>query len=184
MPAATLTSPRALAAYESQVMREVRSALDDQLSAWLKSGVRLPDADELARLLISSIPDAPVDRTYAELIGPCFSSAGIRRVLGIPSKQALDDRRQRGTILAAQTSDGVWVYPAFQVDAHDGQVHARLRPLLQALKGAPRWGTALWFVTPQPDLGELSPLEASKQSSLRTRTRELAEQYAATVAAA
>lgn len=61
------------------------------------------------------------------------------RVLGIPTKQALGDRRKRGTLLAARTSDGVWVYPAFQFDIAARQVRRDLVPLLSALKAAPRW---------------------------------------------
>lgn len=170
---------RRLDAYEDQVLADVRTALDAHLASWTRLGVKLPEPEELAQALTAGLPDAPPSaNSYASLIGPFYSSAGVRRVLNIPSKQALDDRRQRETILAARTEDDVWVYPAFQFDVRNRCVYARLAPVIAALKGAPRWGSALWLTTAHSELGGVTPIDASKKRAQLQLVITLAEQYA------
>jgi hypothetical protein len=105
------------------------------------------------------------------------------RLLGIRTKQALDDRRRRGTILAARTADGVWAYPSFQFDVTARRVRPALAPVLVALKGAPRWGAALWLVTARDDLDGSSPEVAVDGEGARDRVVQLAQQYATAIAA-
>src|SRR3954468_15219180 len=86
--------------------------------------------DELAERMLAALPGPSPWRE----LGPCYSSKGIGRALGGVSRQAVEERRRRRTILALRTSDGVWVYPAFQLDARN-QVLAGLPAVLQALEG-------------------------------------------------
>lgn len=117
---------------------------------------------------------------YAELLGPFYSSAGVMRLLKIPTKQALADRRGLGTVLAAQTDDGAWVYPSFQFDKVHARVRRELVPVLAALKDAPRWGAALWLVTEHPDLDGQAPLSVAQGENV-ARVAELAGQYTTAV---
>ena len=140
-------------------------------------------ADELAEMsAFLPAPDELADTTarseYDRLLGPFYSSAGVMRVLGIPTERALAARHKRGTLLALPTSDGVLVYPAFQFDQQAHSVRRSLVPVLAQLKNAPRWGAALWLVTEHDDLEHRSPLIAAaagpKDCKLVCR---LAEQY-------
>ena len=56
--------------------------------------------------------------------GPFYSTAGLARVLGGVSRQAIEERRRRRTVLALRTADDAWVYPAFQLDEHNRVMRA------------------------------------------------------------
>jgi hypothetical protein len=160
----------------------VRSELEEHLAALLKSGASLPEPAELAASMTAALPDAQVDHPYAAF-GPYYSSRGVMRVLRIDTKQALDDRRRRGTILGAKTSDGAWVYPAFQFDVRKHHVRSELTDVLAALKGAPRWGALLWFTTSHPDLDNKSPLDAVRESHAHSQVVAFARHYTQAVTA-
>ena len=165
------------AAYEALVLDRVRSILEEHLERLLSAGSPLPDPDDLADAMTAGIPDSSGASEYERLCGPFYSSAGVMRLLGIRTKQALDDRRRRGTILAARTADRVWVYPAFQFDVAHRRVKSDLVPVIGALKSAPRWGALLWLVTPQPRLGDRSPVDAASGDGAE-QVVDLAQDYA------
>lgn len=167
--------------YEESVMKEVRSILEERVQQLLQSGQELPDPRALVSAMAAGIPDAVGPSSYAEAVGPFYSSSGVMRLLHIPTKQALDDRRRRGTVLSARTADGIWVYPAFQFDPERRRVRGALAPALAALKRAPRWGAALWLVTEHPDLEGLPPERAVDLPHLSGLVPELAARYAEAV---
>jgi hypothetical protein len=113
----------------------------------------------------------------AEAVGPFYSGAGIRRVLAIRDDGELGRRRHAWEVLAAQTADGVWVYPTFQVDAEGGCVKPWLLELLSQFKGIDRWSAALWLTAPHPDLGGLAPVVAGDEGRPVELITELARQY-------
>lgn len=167
-------------AYEEAVISHVRTALDQKVSLLIDLGERLPTPEEMAEVMTAALPDAAAPHPYAQL-GPFYSSSGVTRLLRIPSKQALDDRRKRGTVLGAKTAEGTWVYPSFQFDIKKHQVRRPLVPVLSALKDAPRWGAALWLSTPHPDLGDQLPRDAAKANT--ELVARLARQYVQAVTA-
>jgi hypothetical protein len=170
--------------YEDRVIQNLRPLLATHVSNLLRAGVPLPDASELVAAMAAGIPDVAAQHPFAALLGPFHSSASVRRMLRVPSKQALDDRRRRWTLLAAKTQERVWVYPAFQFDAPHARVHLWLRPLLHALRGAPRWGAAVWLVTEHPDLDGLSPQRAAALGTEDPQfIARLAQQYRVAVTA-
>lgn len=94
-----------------------------------------------------------------DLVGPVYTSGGVQSVLGI-SRQQLADRRQRGTIVAARTSDGRWVHPVYQFD--DTGLRGDVREVLDVLRAGATpdpWTLTLWFPTDQAELGGVSPLK-------------------------
>lgn len=146
--------------YEDAVVQQVRLRLDVKVAALIDIGAPLMKPADLADAMIAIIPDAAVEHPYTRM-GPFYSSKGVSRLLRIRTKQALSDRRERGTVLAAQTQDATWVYPAFQFDAKRGRVRPELVPVLAALRGAPRWGAALFLTTPNPELDGQAPERAA-----------------------
>ncbi len=60
-------------------------------------------------------------------------------------------------MLSVRTADGRRVFPVFQFTGH--RVSPALLPAIGALASSPEWSAALWFVTKNPDLAELTPLE-------------------------
>lgn len=81
-------------------------------------------------------------------VGPVYTTASVMKVLGV-SRQQIDDRRRRGTILALRTADGTWVYPAFQFDS--GAVRPAVRAVLDVFRAVdPDWWTvAAWLRHPR-----------------------------------
>ena len=170
--------------YEEAVLNSLRLHLNVIVPRLAQSGSPLPAPAELADTMAAAVPGATTRSEYDTLLGPFYSSTGVMRLLDVPSKQALADRRTRGTILAARTSDNMWVYPAFQFDVQAHAVRRSLVPLLAALKTAPRWGAALWLVTDHDELRGRSPLKAAAASDKeRDVVTRLAVQYAQAVTA-
>lgn len=145
------------------------AAYRDRLLTLLRSGRltadALPAPEEFVEHGIHARqPTSPLP----ELIGPVYTSGGVQSVLGI-SRQQVADRRQRGTIVAARTADGRWVYPVYQF--RDGDLRPDVREVLDTLRatGAPDpWTLALWFPTDKVDLGGVSPLKLLDAGRLDT----------------
>jgi hypothetical protein len=159
------------------------AAYQERLLTLLRSGRldagALPAPEEFvehgihARQPTSPLPD---------LVGPVYTSGGVQSVLGI-SRQQLADRRQRGTIVAARTGDGRWVYPVYQF--RDGELRADVREVLDTLRatGAPDpWTLAVWFPTDKVELGGVSPLkllDTGQLDSVLTHAASTASRWAA-----
>ena len=148
--------PVAIDDYTSRIQRSLDQRLREQVSRWQESGTLAPPEDEVVEALLSALPQRTEDPTLAEALGPVYDTSGVMRILSV-TKQAVDDRRRKGSILALRTSDGMWVYPAFQFD--DGRIHPDLLPAMRALKDSPPWASALWFLTPNEHLENLSPVD-------------------------
>ena len=146
--------PAAVDPYVRRVSDQVSAELTrrvDALRAQGQDADALGDADSLAARMLAAVPEPS---PWAEL-GPFYSTAGVARVLGGISRQAVEERRRRRTILALRTADDVWVYPAFQLDDRNrvvrglADVLARFRPAT----ADDEWMVAAFVAAPQPDLG-------------------------------
>jgi hypothetical protein len=139
--------------YVAQVSARVNAELSRRVGTLRDRGVdpdSLGDPDALAARMLAAVPEPS---PWSEL-GPFYSTTGIARVLGGISRQAVEERRRRRTILALRTADGVWVYPAFQLDDHNRVV----RGLAEVLdRFGPHttddeWMVASFLAAPQPGL--------------------------------
>lgn len=151
---AAAPAPASAAAYVERVSAHVSAELArrvDVLRAQGHGPDALGDADSLAARMLAAVPEPS---PWARL-GPFYSTAGIARVLGGVSRQAVEERRRRRTILALRTADDVWVYPAFQLDGRNrvvrgmADVLARFRPATTD----DEWMVAGFVAAPQPELG-------------------------------
>jgi hypothetical protein len=147
------TAPAA-AAYVERVSAHVTAELARRVDALRANGQgpdALGDAESLAARMLAAVPEPS---PWAQL-GPFYSTAGMARVLGGVSRQAVEERRRRRTILALRTADDVWVYPAFQLDERNrvvrglAEVLARFRPATTD----DEWMVAGFVAAPQPELG-------------------------------
>jgi hypothetical protein len=150
---ASATAP-AVDPYVARVSAHVSAELSrvvDDLRANGQSPETLGDPDVLAARMIGVVPQSS---PWAEL-GPFYSTAGIARVLGGVSRQAVEERRRRRTILALRTADGVWVYPAFQLDGRNRVVRGVADVLVRFRPQTPddEWMVASFLAAPQPALG-------------------------------
>jgi hypothetical protein len=88
------------------------------------------------------------NREINERIGPLYTLDRTRRYLGVGSRQAVDGRVKRRTLLRVVSADGVSLFPALQF-AH-GTVKPALPPFLDVLlgSGADPWTALYWLTAP------------------------------------
>jgi len=87
---------------------------------------------------------------WASLIGPCYTAHGIGAVTGLSVDEVIAATAQLD-LLAVETSDGVMLYPTFQVV--DGAVVSELGQVLRTLRTGfgNSWMWAQWLrSTPPP----------------------------------
>ncbi len=171
--------------YRREVLTLVASALDEELADGRQStAVAELRSDELAARLISVLPVVDPDNRLADLVGPCYSTAGVQTLLGRSrrrpvSKQAVEARRANRRILALRTSDGFWVYPTFQF-GDDGDVRRDVIAVLTLFgPDSPSWSVAAWFRTPAASLDGRTPLDGLDR---REQVREVGGMAADTAA--
>ena len=146
---------------------KVASGLKVQLIAAINESdparVKLPPADDFADR-ISDLILTPGDDTpnrLATLLAPFWSSTKVQTELGLKSRQALDERRKSGRVLALKTSDNHRIYPVsqFQRRGNHIEVKPELIKMLSVLRDHDPWSVAVLLHTPAPELGTLTPLD-------------------------
>ena len=134
---------------------------------------------EVARRMVATIPQPS---PWAKVLGPVYTTRGVRALLGGITRQAVDDRVNRGTLFALTTADRHRVFPAFQFDEKSGaldglpEVITRLRPL------ADEWMIASFLTQPAAELDGRSPVvwlrEGRDADRLDSFTRATASRWA------
>jgi hypothetical protein len=101
-------------------------------------------------------------------------------VLGGVSRQAVEERRRRRTILALRTADGAWVYPAFQLDGRNRVVAGLAEVLDRFRPGTPddEWMVAAFLAAPQPGLDDRSVVDHLRSGGALDAAVDLAAERA------
>ncbi len=139
------------------------------LSDLAPMGLDLSSVDPLAESLARG---AIAKQDLLQEAGGGLSAAQVAEALGI-SRQAVDKRRSRGTLLAVPTGSGDYLYPACQLTP-DGVIPG-FENLLAAFKVEGPWTRLSLLLASSPALGGKSVLEALRAGE--------AEKAAAVVAA-
>jgi hypothetical protein len=160
MKARTTAVTKTDAAYVHRVSSRVSEELARRVDTLRRNGHKaadLGDPDELAARMLAAVPAPSPWRD----LGPFYSTTGLARVLGGVSRQAIEERRRRRTILALRTADGVWVYPAFQLDERNRVVRGLPQVLdrFQPRTADDEWMVAAFVAAPQPGLDDRSIVE-------------------------
>lgn len=93
-------------------------------------------------------------------LGPLLNTRQVADLLGVGSRQAVNDRVRRQRILALPTHERDLAYPAFQFN-EQGEPYAGIALVLEAFAGAvlSPHTVASWLVTPQGALDGSTPVE-------------------------
>jgi hypothetical protein len=126
------------------------------LSEMAPLGVDLSTVDPFAESLAKG---AIVKQELLEQSGGGLTATQVASALRI-TRQAVDKRRIRGTLLAVPTGSGDYVYPACQFDS-DGVI-PRLEDVLQSFQIEGPWTRLSVLLAPSPSLRGKSILEALK----------------------
>lgn len=147
-------------AYTASVLRAIGERVQALVVTWEQTATPAPPEDELVNAVLGVPPLARVSSKLADEIGPFYDTSGVMALLGGVTKQAVNARRKKGTILALRTADAKWVYPVFQFAGNE--VDRALLAAIRALGNSPAWSAALWFVTSNDDLAGMTPLNWAK----------------------
>jgi hypothetical protein len=167
------------AAYVDRVSSRVSEELARRVDTLRRNGHKaadLGDPDELAARMLATVP-AP--SPWREL-GLFYTTSGLARVLGGVSRQAIEERRRRRTVLALRTADGAWVYPAFQLDGRN-RVVPGLADVLERFRAETpdeEWMVAAFVAAPQPGLGDRSIVEHLRAGGDPAQALALADERA------
>jgi hypothetical protein len=152
-------------AYVTRVSATVAEGLRARADTLRQQGRAMADLgspEEVAARMLATLPEPSPWRE----LGPFYSTKGVARVLGGVTRQAVDERRRRRRILALRTEDGVWVYPAFQLDDRN-RVAPGLAEVLQCFDAdvVDEWTVASLLRSPQASFGGASIIEALRRGS-------------------
>lgn len=117
--------------------------------------------------------DEEVSNPWAEIVGPCYTVAGMARALG-RTEAEVHAASETLRLLALETDEGVTLYPAFQL--HEGQVVKGLSEVLAVLQTgtADHWTWAQWLNTALPDEDPPRAIDALRAGCLEEVLRDAA----------
>lgn len=98
----------------------------------------------------------PGANPWADIVGPCYTAASLARTLGW-TEAKVNMAADSLALLRLTTSDGVELYPAFQVQ--DGEPQGDLADVLRVLRTGINdpWTWAQWLNTSLTDEGVAQP---------------------------
>lgn len=139
-----------------QTYKEAASAGNEAVLPLVEE-VMLGEADPVARARLRGIH---MKKALLEAEGGSVSTAEAAQLLGGISKQAMDKRRERGTILALPTGDGGYAFPLWQFDerSRDGLLPGFARVLKSFSVESP-WMQAEFMLSPSTRFGGRRPLD-------------------------
>lgn len=170
-----MTVADAVASAEAQVAAErlltrLGPRVGQRFASLLSSGVGVEELERETDTLVAAMEQMlPAPSAAAQVSGPVWTTEQVRVALGRPggvpvSRQAVDDRVRRGTLLALRVAEhGERAYPLWQFVHSDGRwdVLAGLAAVLRAVPEtvADRWTLASWLRQPHPGLDAHTPLD-------------------------
>jgi hypothetical protein len=116
----TTGAARVPAGFRAQV-----AVLLERLESLAAQGREVSPA-ELGQALDLALPHVVRSR-WADRIGPVYTTGQLQRLLRAEpiTDEAVRDRRRSGRLIGFKTSDGMWAFPAFQLEAHGGRLLVR-----------------------------------------------------------
>ncbi len=196
---ATPESVEAAASFLRAVDDELQGMLAARALDWFARGVALVDREQVVEALSASegyeavlplIEDlvleearkSPVARARLRGIrrkremlgaeGGCVGTAEAAEILGGISKQAVDKRRERRTILALPRGGGEYAFPLWQFDegTRDGLIPG-LTGVLRSFSVENPWMRAEFMLAPNDRLGGKRPLDALRDGETDAAAR-------------
>jgi hypothetical protein len=126
---------------------------------------------------------AAAGQAWGQELGPTFSSAQVRELLGDVSRQRVDELLRGRRLIGLRDSSGRRCFPVFQFQA-DGRPLEALVAAYWTLADAAisDWTAAAWCVAPDDALGGRSPLTWARERRDPERLALVAAQDAARLA--
>ena len=105
---------------------------------------------------------------WERALGELLTSAEARVLLGGVSREALRKRVASGSVIALRDDAGLVRYPRWQFDAASGAPFVAVKRINEVFgdAGLEPWTLASFATTPQPELGNRTPVEALADADL------------------
>lgn len=152
-------------------LHRVLKPVHEHIEALIKTGNITADesrAHDLSFTLLAAVQkhlkDYKEPESALSIIGALYSTAATCEYLGGITRQALNDRINKHTILRLKDGAGRNGYPIFQFS--NGTVDPYILQIVQTLLDGhfSEWQTALWITTPSLMYNGASPLEYLRTS--------------------
>ncbi|WP_269928475.1 hypothetical protein [Kocuria massiliensis] len=158
--------------------REDMLELFDKFTHELEDSGQLVAAstEDIRRVVHSATEAARTSLRLSHRVGTFYTTARVRDLLGI-SRQALNARVERDSLLRVRTADGTYLFPAFQFTEPQGP-SALFRRIIKTLLGAGMdpWTVTYWLTASSPATGHsATPLEIIDSGTTTERSRLIAE---------
>ena len=122
-------------------------------------------------LMTARIRGARMKRNLLRECGGGWSASEVAEFLNI-TRQAVQKRRKKGTLLAVNPGGGGYVFPIWQFD--DGGVIAGLEKVLTSFVVENPWTKLSFFLTGDPRLGGRTPIDALRAEEVEAVRRAAA----------
>ncbi len=123
----------------------------------------LTNHDPLAKAKLRGLK---IKQQLIEAEGGCAGSKEIAKILGI-TPQAVNQRRQRGKLIALSRGKGKYIYPRWQF-TDIGKTLAGLEAVLKILSEVDSWTQVTFFLNPNLRLENKTPLAALRMGEVET----------------
>ena len=121
----------------------------------------LSEQDPLAKAKLRGLK---IKQQLIEAKGGCAGSEEIAEILGI-SRQAINQRRQRGKLIGLSRGKGKYVYPLWQF-SEEGKTHKGLENVLEKLAQVDPWTQVAFFLNPNLRTKNKTPLEVLRMGEI------------------
>lgn len=163
--------------YIAQVTEQLQEMLQGLQADRKAAGESLASLGAPADLAARLLAAVPALSEWDDRVGPFYTSRKVGVLLGGISRQAVAERRHRGSILAMRTADGVWVYPTWQF-LDSGEIRPGLREIVAPFTrlDVDGWEIAGWLESTFKEIGGATPRQVfdhggdlAKLSDMATR---------------
>lgn len=117
--------------------------------------------DPLAKAKLKGLK---IKQQLIEAEGGCAGCEEIAQMLGI-SRQAINQRRQRGKLIGLSRGKGKYIYPLWQF-SDLGKTHKGLETVLEQLAQIDPWTQVTFFLNPSLRLQNKTPLEVLRMGEI------------------
>lgn len=142
--------------YKARLVRDISRSVDELVDSNAITDFSDDARDATVKSALAGVREA---NHLNDRLGAFYTLERVMTLFGGVSRQAINDRVKKHRLLRVQTSDGMFLFPAFQIEG--GDLRPGLAGLLQVLlaSGEDPWTVAYWLTAPIEDFEGRTALE-------------------------
>ncbi|PPF53448.1 hypothetical protein C5C13_15085 [Clavibacter michiganensis] len=164
--------------YKARLVRDISRSVDELVDSNAITDFSDDARDATVKSALAGVREA---NHLNDRLGAFYTLERVMTLFGGVSRQAVNDRVKKHRLLRVQTSDGMFLFPAFQFEGAELRPH--LAALLQVLlaSGEDPWTVAYWLTVQLDEFEERTALEVvdSREADRIDELLDLAREDAA-----